>query len=383
LDVLLRAHSFGAVVANHVRGEGFETSTGPMHAVRAIDEVGHRQLTIRARSLVDASGVWTGTLDGTDRPPRLRPSKGVHLVVPAARLPLLSACVFPAPDGREVFAAPDGPTTIFGTTDTEYDGPLDAPFVDGADVEYLLGAVNGAFRADLQPDAVIAAWAGLRPLIDDGRSSVERTRHSRVTVSSSRVVTVTGGKLTVFLSMAEQATDAVCELLGERRASHVPFGDGELGGPDPYARVRAEGLGLDEHQVDLLVARYGERAVDVLKLWADEPHLTRSSADATDTLRIEAVWAVRHEMAVHLEDVISRRLRLATGELDAGLGTRIPSVVARERGWSREETARQIDACARSIAHERGPSLRPPRPDPGGRGSGAEPPHPGSGESPG
>jgi glycerol-3-phosphate dehydrogenase len=179
---------------------------------------------------VNATGVWADEVRarGGDAHPTIQPAKGVHVTVPAARLPLDVAAVIPvAGDGRSIFVIPwpgDGLVYI-GTTDTAYKGPLGNPRSTSEDVDYLLGAVNRVTMAPLSPTDVTAVWAGLRPLLAPaaGRRVAPRTadlsRRHRVAVEANGVVTVTGGKLTTYRKMAQDAVDTVsAQLSGPRRS---------------------------------------------------------------------------------------------------------------------------------------------------------------------
>ncbi|MEW6058895.1 MAG: FAD-dependent oxidoreductase, partial [Actinomycetota bacterium] len=171
LAVLEQAVRRGAAIVNHVRAVELLTAGGRLRAVEAIDAASGSGVQIRARRFVNATGTSAGDLAelAECEGPRLRPSKGVHLVVPTGRLPMAYAIVFPGSDGRELFAVPRGPVVLVGTTDTAYEreGP---PAVNDADVDYLLAALGDAFDAGIGREDVVGAFAGLRTLQDGGSS---------------------------------------------------------------------------------------------------------------------------------------------------------------------------------------------------------------------
>lgn len=364
--VLGAAHAFGATVANYVRVESFERTNGHLDSVAATDVVRGRSFSVRAKAIVNATGVWSNDLTkrGGSTPVDLWPSKGIHLVVPSDRLPIAAACVFPAEDGREVFLVPDRSVVFVGTTDTEYSGSLDAPAVEPGDVGYLLASVNAAFEVELQARDVVAGWAGLRPLIDNEDEHVsDRSRSFRVSVAATGLVTVAGGKLTVYRAMAEKATDAVCELMGERRHSRTKRI--QLGFPHPHtesarAAAYAAELGIPDATAERMIGTYGARVGMVLDLVAGDLDLSEQLVPGHEPLAAEAIWAIRHEMAMTLDDVLTRRLRLASRDREAGLDSRALELIASERGWSSDEELAHLRAYRRTVAHERGP-LIPPR----------------------
>ena len=211
-------------------------------------------------------------------------------------------------DRRSVFVVPWGDTTYVGTTDTDYDGPLDDPPCTAADVDYLLGAINGVTDDKLTEADVVGTWAGLRPLLRQGRSSrtADLSRRHSVRTAPSGVVTVTGGKLTTYRRMAADAVDAALDVLGERRrARRAPSTCACSAARASPRRCAALEPSAHEH----LTGRYGTDAEVVLALVADEPELGAPLVPGLPYLKAEARYAVRHEMARTLDDVLSRRTR--------------------------------------------------------------------------
>jgi len=339
----------GAAIANYVRAVTFETVRGQLVAVNAVDAVAASSVRIHARSFVNATGaradLVAGIVEGSA--PLLRPSKGIHLVVPADRLPLACACVFPASDGRELIAIPRGSVVLIGTTDTPFDGG-GAPAVDARDARYLLGALDDAFDAGIRPDDVHAAWTGVRPLLAGASvNTADLSRAHRIDVGDSGLVTVVGGKLSTFRRMARDVADTLC---GGRS---VPPG---IGAAAPYlvewtfdAIAR---LGLPPTVANRLLSAHGDRAPELTSLILQDTSLAEPLVPNLEPLAVEAVWAVRGEMARSLEDVLDRRLGLALFDRDAGVRSRAPELVCAELG-------RDVDAEVRSylatIRRERGP----------------------------
>ncbi|MGN6252417.1 MAG: glycerol-3-phosphate dehydrogenase/oxidase [Marmoricola sp.] len=298
LDLARTAAAHGALVRTRVR---VLAATGSSATLR--DERTGTTRTVRARAVVNATGVWAGTLDPAIR---LRPSRGSHLVVRADRLPQVRCAVMapvPGHANRFVFALPQ-PDGLFylGLTDEEVDGPLpDVPEVPESDVAFLLDTLNRVLATALTPDDVVGAYAGLRPLLDAGGTTADLSRRHAVLVSHTGVVTVVGGKLTTYRRMAEDAVDTATAGWGAGpcRTRDLPL----LGaGPVPP--------GLPPR----LVRRYGASAATVLEAaraatgLADEVLLAAASPQVPTTLA-ELVFGVTHEAACEVGDLLDRRTR--------------------------------------------------------------------------
>ncbi len=304
-----RRRSHGAAIANYAPVR--ELVKEHDRVVGALVEADGREIVVRTRSVVNAAGVWADdvrALDEGRHPASIRPAKGIHITVPWSKVRNDIAAIVPVSgDRRSVFVVPWGDTTYVGTTDTDYDGPLDNPSCNPADVDYLLGAINGVSDEKLTESDVVGSWAGLRPLLRSGRNSrtADLSRRHSVRVAASGVVTVTGGKLTTYRRMAADAVDTTLGVLGERgrpsRTKHLRLFGGEGIAP-PIAALETS---THEH----LTGRFGTDAGTVLALVADDPDLGAPLVPGLPYLRAEARYAVRHEMAQTLDDVLSRRTR--------------------------------------------------------------------------
>jgi glycerol-3-phosphate dehydrogenase len=267
------------------------------------------------------------------------------------------AVVVPVPqDRRSVFVVPWLPNgdgtyrlTYVGTTDTDYDGPLEDPQCTPEDVAYLLGAVNRAVREPLGPTEVVGTWAGLRPLVKaavTGRTADLSRRHE-VTTSASGVVSVTGGKLTTYREMAEDTVDAVVDRLE--------------GLPRRAARCRTRRLpllgaeGAPAGTAAHLAERFGAEARAVQALVDADPALGEPLVAGLPYLKAEVVHAARHEMARTLDDVLSRRTRarLQARDASAAAAPAVAELLATELGWSDDESARQVAAYVALVDAER------------------------------
>jgi glycerol-3-phosphate dehydrogenase len=358
LTVLRTAAAHGAAVANHARVVGL-TKDAAGRVDGATVAAGDETFRVRARVVVNAAGVWSDDIaeleDGHD-PDSLRPAKGVHLTVPWAKVGNDIAAVIPVPgDKRSLFVVPWGANrdgtfryAYVGTTDTDYDGPLEDPPCTAEDVAYVLRALNAALTTRIEPEDVTGSWAGLRPLVKSATTgrTADLSRRHRVTIGPAGVVGVTGGKLTTYREMAEDTVDTVLGQLGEKARCRTKRL--RLLGADGYAETTP---GTPEHH---LGSRYGALAQEVRDLLDADPALGAPLVPALPYLRAEAVYAARHEMATDLEDVLTRRTRahLYDRAATAAAAPSVAALLAPELGWDAAETARQVERYRALVARE-------------------------------
>lgn len=358
LTVARTAAAHGAAVANRCRVVRVVHGADG-RATGAVVSADGREFEVRARVVVNAAGVWSDevrTLDEGVDPDGIRPAKGVHLTVPWEKVRNDIAVVIPVPkDKRSLFVVPWGPNgdgtfrhTYVGTTDTDYAGPLDAPQCTADDIAYVLRALNAsvdpAVSGGITEADVTGVWAGLRPLVksaDSGRTADLSRRHSIVT-SDHGVVTVTGGKLTTYREMAEDTVDQVVASL-DRRARCRTRRMKLLGAGSPASGDDAE-----------LVSRHGSLAPEVRRLADADPSLLAPLVPQLPYLRAEAVWAVTHEMATTLDDVLSRRTRARLLDRAATLAAApdVARLIAPHLGWDDDEVERQVREFRASCADE-------------------------------
>jgi glycerol-3-phosphate dehydrogenase len=342
LTVLAEAERFGAVAANRV--EAVELLPGSSGArVRDLERGG--EFDIRAANVVNATGVWADRLRPSElhdeaEVPVIRPSRGTHVIVDSSALPVKAGAVVPAGSGRSIFVLPWLGQTLVGTTDNDYEGELDHIRPAEEDVDYLLDAVNEFFHVALQPEDVVGAYAGVRPLISTGdpRKSVDISRKAELYETSSGMVTITGGKLTTWRRMAKLAVDRIVERDGQElpcRTHEIPLGMAISA--DDLPRVDA----VPGDAYAQLAGRYGHVAHDVLALASEFPGPV---LDGMPDLMAEVVHAVRREQARSVGDVLLRRTRLgltaARPLLASDAPERVAAVVATELGTDASELAR-------------------------------------------
>lgn len=343
---------FGAVAANYAEVVELLEEHGRVCGAMVRDRETGTIVTIRARAVVNAGGVWSDEVRALagPHPHSIRPAKGVHITVPLDRLPISTAAVLQVTgDDRIIFVVPWDGRVYIGTTDTTYDGDIDDPRCNADDVQYLLDAVNACVSEPLTPADVVGTWAGLRPLITDPDAdrTADLSRKHTTIVDESGLITITGGKLTTYRRMAADAVDAVVKALGVSPRPKSCTADLRLHGFEGYdtlAATPAEQLGVDSDLADHLVERYGGNARAVLSMMRDDPTLAEPLVRGLSYRRAEAVYAVRHEMAVTLDDVLSRRTRGLILDRDAALdaAAATAALIAPELGWDNARVQSEI-----------------------------------------
>ena len=363
LTVARTAAAHGAAVANRCRVVGFNHDRAGQVVSASVDS-GQGEFEIAASVVVNAAGVWSdqvSRLEDSTLPDAIHPAKGVHVALPWPLLRNDLAAVIPvAGDQRSLFVVPWGRQpdgtfshTYIGTTDTDYQGPLDDPACTAADIRYVLGAVNSAIGANLTAEDVTGTWAGLRPLVRSASSArtADLSRRHRVTSGPRGVIAVTGGKLTTYRQMAEDTVDEVVKRLG--RSGRCRTRGLTLLGAERF--VEAPPGTKEAHLGD----RYGTAAATISGLIAAHPDLAEPLVAGLPYARAEAVYAVRHEMATTLADVLTRRTRAHLFDRAATLAAApdVAQLLAAELGWDVAEGERQLtdyrDLVARELAEVR------------------------------
>jgi glycerol-3-phosphate dehydrogenase len=366
LTVLGEAERFGAVCANRLDVTGLLERGGRAHGVHVRDGESGERFEVRAANVVNATGVWADQLRPNElreeaELPRIRPSRGTHVTLRHEQLPLIGGAIVPAGGGRTIFALPWLGHTLVGTTDNDYEGPLEHIRPSGEDVDYLLDAVNSFFGTALGRSELTGAFAGVRPLISTGdpKKSVDISRKSELYETSSGMITITGGKLTTWRRMAKMTVDR----LVERDARDAPCRTHEipLGQAIAVAELaRVEGVPEDSYQA--LASRYGYAARTVLALAGERGELAQPIVPGLPDLLAEAALAARSEQARSIGDVLLRRTRLGllagrrlTTEAPgahAPAVQRVGETLARELGWSAERLGLELARFAEEAAAE-------------------------------
>ena len=345
----------GGIALNYVAAIGFLRDKGRIGGLVLRDMTTWRTYQVRGRVVVNATGVWVNAVRDLDTPGErtLSPTKGVHIVVPSARIRQNATLAFRNPvDGRQLFSIPQGDMTLIGTTDTFFNGDADAIEALWDDVDYLLDAANAAFpEANLGRDDLVSVFSGVRPLVaprqeaDAGAIS----REHEIYEDPSGLVSIAGGKLTTYRLMAKELVDlAASRLPAARRrrlgpcvterslASRVLDIDAEVG----YFEEKGLSTAVARH----LVRAYGSDARAVFSLCQKIPDGLTPIEPNAPYLAGEVVHAVRHESALTVTDVLTRRLRAAIWLPGQGVASaeRVSRLMAPELEWTEEERAAQV-----------------------------------------
>lgn len=379
IEVMKSAHGLGASPANYVKATGLlRDNKGKVTGVRLHDQLTGDEWETHSSIVISATGIWTDELrkpaaqvDGDpEDQKRVRPSKGVHIVFSSDRLDVKSACLIPARNAhRFYFVVPWEDRVVVGTTDTDYRGDWDSPRAEANEVSEILNAIRSYFpAAKLEMADVISSFAGLRPLVSDGSSaSKDVSRKEEIFQGRDGLISLAGGKLTTYRRMAERAIDLAIRKLNP--ASHTPTRSDVItvgGGAIDRDELDASAVELAriEHLPPAtarhLITAYGSDYRTVVDLARDTPgeelreDLVRPLVSTLPHMAIEVLYAIRHEMAMTLADVLARRMRLAilAGKEVLDCGSVVADLMAKELGWSDSEKARQLEAFINEVRTE-------------------------------
>jgi glycerol-3-phosphate dehydrogenase len=365
IEVIKSAHQRRASLMNYACVTDFiKGKDGKIIGAQLRDELTGRTIEVRARVIINATGVWTEDTiklnkgDGDYLTKRVRPSKGIHLTVSVDRLRVESAWLIPSlSERRFYFVVPWNGRVNIGTTDTDYEGDKDSPKAEAGEVSEILAAINSYFSgAQLAPSDVISSWAGLRPLISDpnARETAEISRKEELFETSDGLISISGGKLTTYRRMAERAVDLTVTRLSERfgiragaaRTDEVAINGGAMLRKELEKAVQhiVENEKLSFQTAEHLVFTYGSNYGRLLEIMSEDERLREPLVEGLPQLCAEVVHAVRHEMAMTPADVLARRTRLAVLAGDGSLKCAPVAAywMAKELGWDDQEMKRQI-----------------------------------------
>ncbi|NYI05968.1 glycerol-3-phosphate dehydrogenase/oxidase [Allostreptomyces psammosilenae] len=363
------AASYGALVANRARVVGFLREGERVVGARVHDLELGGEFEIRAKQVVNATGVWTDetqSMVGERGQFHVRASKGIHLVVPRDRIHSSTGLILRT-EKSVLFVIPWGRHWIIGTTDTDWDLDKEHPAASSADIGYLLDHVNSVLATPLTREDVQGVYAGLRPLLaGESDATSQLSREHTVAHPVPGLVVVAGGKYTTYRVMAKDAVDAAVHGLDYKVAESctetVP-----LVGAEGYralwnARARiAHRTGLHVARVEHLLNRHGRLLEEILDLIAADPKLAEPIGGADDYLRAEAVYAASHEGARHLEDVLTRRTRISIETFDRGTrcAREVAELMAPVLGWDDDQIEREVDHYLKRVEAERESQQQP------------------------
>jgi glycerol-3-phosphate dehydrogenase len=363
MTVVRTAAGFGALAANRVQVTGFLRQGERVTGATLIDVETGEHFEVRAKQLINATGVWTDdtqALADTRGQFHVRASKGIHLVVPRDRLQSTTGIILRT-EKSVLFVIPWGRHWIIGTTDTDWSLDKSHPSASSSDIDYVLEHVNSVLTSPLTREDVEGVYAGLRPLLTgESESTSKLSREHVVGHPVPGLVVVAGGKYTTYRVMAADAVDEAARSMDARVpdscTDQIP-----LAGAEGYRalwnqrRALAVSAGVHVARVEHMLNRYGSNVHDLLAMLRADPSLAEPLPGADDYLRVEAWYAVTHEGARHLEDVLARRTRISIEAWDRGVAAADPvaRLMAKELDWDEEQTAREIEHYRTRVQAER------------------------------
>lgn len=363
------ASSYGAHAASRVRVEGFLKVGQRVVGVKAHDLQTGERFEVRAKQVVNATGVWTDdtqAMVGERGQFKVRASKGIHLLVPRDRFQSTMGLLLRT-EKSVLFVIPWGRHWIIGTTDTDWDLDKAHPAATAADIDYLLEHVNKILAVPLTRDDVEGVYAGLRPLLaGESDQTSKLSREHLVAHSVPGLVVIAGGKWTTYRVMAKDAIDAAADALDGKVPASTTENIALIGAEGYQAAWNkrskiARAFGVHTVRIEHLLNRYGVLTDELLDLIRERPELGEALPGADDYIGAEVVYAASHEGALHLEDVLARRTRISIEAWDRGVSAApvAAKLMAEVLGWDEERTDREIAFYLKRVAAERASQEQP------------------------
>ncbi|MBX9691860.1 MAG: glycerol-3-phosphate dehydrogenase/oxidase [Cyanobacteria bacterium] len=382
IEVLKSACERGAVAANYMEAKAFELESGRVARITLRDRYSGQDVVLKCKSCVNATGVWSDDLMSQIDPAwvkQVTPAKGVHLMLPASAFETNTALFLPTlmKDGRYVFVVPWQKAIMVGTTDTVYSGSLDAPLPQEDEIDYLLNVLNNYSRTTtVNRSDVTAAWAGLRPLVR-GEETAKASNGSTAQLSGlSReheliegpggIIGLIGGKLTNFRILANHVTEKlkgilpseVSQAMRDSNTDHIMLGG--WNDKEDYLKssaeisARARKAGIEPASLDHILRSYGKDALKIVEIVERDSLLNKRICPEFPPIMAEVAFSVKHEMAVSLEDVLFRRIRLALVHQEQCMvaAEQVARLVQALVGWDDNRRNLEVDSlCATLKEH--------------------------------
>nr|WP_228717744.1 glycerol-3-phosphate dehydrogenase [Allosaccharopolyspora coralli] len=369
MTVARTAARYGAVVRMSTQVTGFLQEADRVAGVKLRDAETGAETEVRAQAVVNATGVWTDELQrlsGSRGRFRVRASKGVHIVVPRDRIVAESGMILRT-EKSVLFVIPWGSHWIVGTTDTDWNLDLAHPAATKHDIDYLLEHVNTVLATPLKHDDIEGVYAGLRPLLaGESDESSKLSREHAVAHVAPGLVAIAGGKYTTYRVMAADAIDAIGNDVSHRIAPSITDQVPLVGADGYHALVnQADQLatqhGLHPYRIRHLLDRYGSMIHEILALAQEDPELLKPVPNAQGYLMAEVAYAVSHEGALHLEDVLTRRTRISIEYPHRGVDCADPvaRLMGRALGWNEERIRSEVDVYTARVEAERDSQSQP------------------------
>ena len=369
MTVVRTAATYGALAANRVRVTNFLRQGERVTGAELTDLETSRTFTVRAKQVINATGVWTDDtqqLADTRGQFHVRASKGIHLVVPRDRLQSNTGIILRT-EKSVLFIIPWGRHWIIGTTDTDWSLDKAHPAASAQDIDYLLEHVNSVLTQPLSRADVEGVYAGLRPLLTgESESTSKLSREHVVGHPVPGLVVVAGGKYTTYRVMAKDAVDEAVRGMDQRVPESVTDRT-PLSGAEGYSALvnlrqsLAAKAGVHVARIDHLLGRYGSTIHELLDMITEDRSLAEPLPGADDYLRVEALYAVTHEGARHLDDVLARRTRISIEAWDRGVSAApvVAELMAGPLGWNQEQIDNEVQHYVKRVQAERDSQEQP------------------------
>lgn len=350
INLLQTAAEQGAIVANYVKVNGLiKSESGKISGVKVYDEIGKQSYTLKAKVVINATGIFVDDLMKMDAPEKdniVRPSQGVHLVVDKSFLGGDTAIMIPkTSDGRVMFGVPWHNKVVLGTTDTPLKEFVLEPQALEEEIEFILKTAGEYLTKKPKREDVLSVFAGLRPLAapkkdSDGKKTKEISRSHKIVISDSGLITITGGKWTTYRDMAEDVVNKAIEI------GNLPYKEcvsREL-------HIHGYKENVDRSNFDYV---YGSDIDNISEIQRQQPGLARKLHSDYDYTGAEVVWAVREEMALTVEDVLARRLRALFLDARAAIdmAPEVASIMAAEISKEKEWEESQVKEFVELAQH--------------------------------
>jgi glycerol-3-phosphate dehydrogenase len=362
ISLLYTAANYGAIIVNYTEVTSFLTKQGLVEGACIYDHIGEQDFSVHARHIVNATGIFSEQVEAlAAREPQVQiePSKGVHLVFAREDLPIgNSAVVLPESDDKRIlFIVPWQSRVIFGTTDTGT-GDLDHPVATNDDIAYLLNHLNRYLTRPLTQEHIVSTYAGYRPLLKScstRHSNMQLSRTHAVLESSTKLVSIVGGKLTTYRRMAQDMVDILSKRDGSKLVHpthNLPL-HGSIGWhmQKQVLERDAEALGLAPDIIAQLGQSYGTEMRNILDLVACDASLAARLINDLPYIKAQVIQACRYEMALTPHDVLARRTAITLEDRRRGLDIvdDITELMAKEMGWTQQEQQLQAETYRTEI----------------------------------
>ena len=362
MTVARTAAHYGAVVRSSTQVISLLREGDRVTGVRVRDSEDGAVTELHGHVVVNATGVWTDEIQALSKQRgrfRIRASKGVHIVVPRDRI-VSDVAIILRTDNSVMFVIPWGSHWIVGTTDTDWGLDLAHPAATKADIDYILGTVNTVLAIPLTHADIDGVYAGLRPLLaGESDETSKLSREHAVAVPTPGLVSIAGGKYTTYRVMAADAIDTAAQYIAARVAPSITEKVRLLGADGYFALInQAEHVGalegLHPYRVRHLLDRYGSLISEVLAMAEDRRHLLDPITQAPVYLKVEAAYAAAAEGALHLEDILARRMRVSIEYPHRGVdcAREVAEVVAPVLGWTDEDVDREVETYTARVEAE-------------------------------